>query len=85
MPDFDKLLNPIIKENNQTLPEINIQEAKKYAAREFPNYDNNITTGTPNNLDLQTKAEMFANMPDKPAKGIAVGYDVLAANQRYDA
>jgi len=85
MPDFDKLLNPIIKENNTSLPEINIQEAKRYSSIQFPDYNDNIVSGTPNNEDLESKAELFASMPADKLKGMPVGYDVLAANQRYDA
>jgi hypothetical protein len=44
MPDFDKDLNPIIKENNEPSLEINIQESKKFASRQFPDYDNNIVS-----------------------------------------
>jgi hypothetical protein len=85
MPDFDKLLNPIIKENKTVLPEINVQESKKYSSIQFPDYDSNIVSGTPNDGDLESKAELFASMPAAKQKGMAVGYDVLAANQRYDA
>lgn len=85
MPDFDKLLNPIIKEDNQNLLEINIQESKKYAARQFSDYSNNITSGTPNDGNLESKAELFASMPAGKQKGMAVGFSELEANKRYEA
>jgi hypothetical protein len=85
MPDFDKLLNPIIKESRLSLPEINIQESKKYASIQFPDNDANIISGTPNDGDLESKAELFASMPAGKQKGMAVGYTELDANKRYDA
>jgi hypothetical protein len=85
MPDFDKLLNPIIKESKTSLPEINIQESKRYASIQFPDYDNNIVSGTPNNEDLESKAQLFASMPSDKQKGIPVGFSELEANKRYDA
>jgi hypothetical protein len=85
MPDFDKLLNPIIKESKLSLPEINIQESKRYPSIQFPDYDNNIISGTPNDGDLESKAELFASMPAGKQKGISVGFSELEANKRYDA
>lgn len=84
MPDFDKFLNPIIKDTQLPSINVDVREAKRYAPLQFP--DENLTAGTPpNNLDLESKASIFANMPAPKQRGQSVSLAELDANKRYEA
>lgn len=85
MPDFDKLLNPIIKERTPSLLEINLLEAKKYPALQISNTPMGLLAGGTKEDDstLESLAGEYANSVPTRFRGNAVGLDVLAANQRY--
>ena len=77
MPDFDKNLQPIMKDARLPLEDVFVKAPTPVAPRTF---SSNILSGTPGEGDLLTGISRKSNFGDK---GVFVTNDVLDANKRY--
>ena len=77
MPDFDKNLQPIMKDARLPLEDVFVKAPTPVAPRTF---SSNILSGTPGEGDLLTGISRKSNFGDK---GVFITNDVLDANKRY--